>query len=109
MYVDLGAERLLAAERDGRTIAVEVKSFLGKSEIADLEQALGQFVLYRNIMEFTHPDRELYLAVREVVFTELFEEPVGRILIDRDLVRLIVFNDKTEEVLRWVPGTHTVG
>ena len=28
-YVDLGAERILAAERHGRRIAVEVKSFVG--------------------------------------------------------------------------------
>lgn len=49
------------------------------------------------------PGRELYLAVRELVFTELFEEPVGRILLDRDLVRLIVFDDKAEEILQWIP------
>ncbi|MCP4654259.1 MAG: fatty-acid synthase [bacterium] len=103
LFVDLGAEELLAAEKEGRKIAVEVKSFLGKSEIADLEQALGQYILYRNIMEFTHPGRELYLAVREIVFTELFEEPVGRILLDRDLVQLIVFDDNAEEILRWIP------
>ena len=49
MYVDLGAERLLAAERAGERIAVEVKSFLGASDIADLEQALGQFILYHDV------------------------------------------------------------
>lgn len=49
MYVDLGAEQLLAAEKDTCKIAVEVKSFLGPSEIADLEQALGQFVLYSSV------------------------------------------------------------
>lgn len=75
LYVDLGAEKLLAAEKEGRRIAVEVKSFVGKSEIEDLEKALGQFTLYRSIMEFDYPDRDLYLAVREVIFTELFEEP----------------------------------
>ena len=32
MYVDLGAETLLAAEKDQRRIAVEIKSFVGKSE-----------------------------------------------------------------------------
>jgi hypothetical protein len=46
MYVDLGAERLLAAEKGERKIAVEVKSFLGPSEMADLEQAVGQYTIY---------------------------------------------------------------
>lgn len=45
LYVDLGAERLLAAEKAERRIAVEIKSFVGRSDIADLEAALGQFVL----------------------------------------------------------------
>jgi hypothetical protein len=42
LYVDLGAEKLFAAEKEGRKIAVEVKSFIGASEIYDLENALGQ-------------------------------------------------------------------
>jgi hypothetical protein len=36
-YIDLGAEMPLAAEKQGRRIAVEVKSFLGASELDDLE------------------------------------------------------------------------
>lgn len=44
LYVDLGAERLLAAERGAVEIAVEVKSFLGPSDVRDLEDALGQFM-----------------------------------------------------------------
>jgi len=103
LYVDLGAEKLLAAEKGGRRIAVEVKSFVGKSEIEDLERALGQFILYRSIMELDFPDRELYLAVREVIFTEIFEEPIGKVLLDKGLVQLIVFDDTKEEIRRWMP------
>jgi hypothetical protein len=40
-YVDLGAERVVAAEKAGKRIAVEVKSFLGASAMHDLELALG--------------------------------------------------------------------
>ena len=46
LYVDLGAERLIAAQRDTEQIAVEVKSFTRASDMKDLEDALGQFVLY---------------------------------------------------------------
>ena len=45
MFVDLGAEKLLAAEKGERKIAVEVKSFLGRSELRDLQQALGQYTM----------------------------------------------------------------
>jgi len=63
LFVDLGAERLLAADKEGRKIAVEVKSFLGASEVADLENALGKYILYREILEETEPDRLIHLAV----------------------------------------------
>jgi hypothetical protein len=38
MFIDLAAERLLAAERAGQKIAVEIKSFIGRSPINDLEK-----------------------------------------------------------------------
>lgn len=50
LYVDLAAERLLAAERQGNKIAVEVKSFLGQSEIYEFHGALGQFINYRTVL-----------------------------------------------------------
>ena len=40
LYVDLGAEQLLTAEKGLHKIAVEVKSFVGQSEVDDLEKAL---------------------------------------------------------------------
>jgi hypothetical protein len=59
LFVDLGAERLLAADKEGQKIAVEVKSFSGSSEIDDLEKALGQFTLYHDVLEEREPDRRL--------------------------------------------------
>jgi hypothetical protein len=103
MYVDLGAEQLLAAEKAGRKIAVEIKSFIGPSELEDLKVALGQFVLYRTIMRNTEPDRELYLAVRQATYVALFDEPVGKILLESEHLRLIVFDPQTEVITRWVP------
>jgi XisH protein len=41
--VDLGAERLILADRGMEKIAIEVKSFLGSSAITDFYGALGQF------------------------------------------------------------------
>jgi len=54
MYVDLGVEQILAAEKGSRKIAVEVKSFLGLSEMADLEQAIGQYTVYYPGTKETH-------------------------------------------------------
>ncbi|MCP4656540.1 MAG: fatty-acid synthase [bacterium] len=78
MYVDLGVERLLAARKDKRQIAVEIKSFVGASVMRDLEQAIGQFAVYRSVLARREPDRTLYMAIPEAVLHEVFEEPLKR-------------------------------
>ena len=49
LFVDLGAERLIAADRGTEKIAVAIKSFTRASDIKDLEDALGQFILYERL------------------------------------------------------------
>src|SRR3954462_6958252 len=68
MYVDLGAEALLTAEKGPRKIAVEVKSFVGLSEMEDLERAVGQYTVYHDVLSEIEPDRELFLAINEEVY-----------------------------------------
>lgn len=51
MYIDLGAEKAIGAERNGVKIAVEVKSFLGQSAIYEFHLALGQFINYRAVLQ----------------------------------------------------------
>ena len=101
LYVDLGAERLLTATKKEQKIAVEVKSFVSPSNITSLEGALGQYILYQNIIEEIEPDRTLYLAVHEEVFSTVFEESLGRMIIDKNRLKLLIF-DRTEEVIvKW--------
>lgn len=103
MYVDLGAERLLAAEKGPRKIAVEIKSFTGLSEMDDLEKAVGQYLIYFDVLSKVEPERILYLAVPEETFVDLFEEPIGKLLIENGRVRLLVFAPQEEVVRQWVP------
>lgn len=103
MYVDIGAERLIAAEKDKQKIAVEVKSFLSKSGMEDLEDALGQYILYHDVLQELEPDRILYLAIRKYVYDELFLDEVGSLLLKNKRLRLIVFDANAEEILQWIP------
>ncbi|WP_255427143.1 XisH family protein [Sphaerospermopsis sp. LEGE 00249] len=57
------AERILAAEKTGKKIAVEIKSFLGASEVTEFHLALGQCLNYRSALKLTEPERMLYLAI----------------------------------------------
>src|SRR5581483_3885529 len=76
-YVEFGADRIVAAEKAGKRIAVELKSFLGTSPMHDLELALGQFLLYRSVLEEQEPDRKLFLAIPHEP-AEILEEPIGQ-------------------------------
>jgi hypothetical protein len=103
LYVDLGAERLaIAAERDGRKIAVEIQSFLGPSAVRDLEEAVGQYGVYRIVLAEMDPDRPLYLAVPQHIYDTVFNERFGQLIVSRLHLRLIVFDEEQERITLWI-------
>ncbi len=59
VYADLGAEQPIAAEKAGRRIAIEIKSFVGESDIHELELSVGQYRMYRNILAELQAERTL--------------------------------------------------
>lgn len=103
LWVDLGAERLLAAEKGTLRIAVEVKTFAGPSDIEALEQAIGQHVLYRALLQAQEPGRQLFLAVPEDTWTTLFREPIGETALAQALDRVLRFDPASERIVEWTP------
>lgn len=102
MYIDLGAERILAAEKAGQKIAVEVKSFVGDSVVDDLEKALGQFILYRAVLAEKEPNRVLYLAVPQDILHDIFEDSLGKLLVKNKLVQVLGFDPQVEVIVEWI-------
>ena len=103
MSADLGAERLISAERGLQRIVVEVKSFVGQSDVKDLEQALGQYVLYRQVLNEMGIERDLYLAVTQPTFNSVFTIELGQVLLKNQVIKLIVFDDESEAIVQWIP------
>ncbi len=101
MQVDLAAQRLLAAQRAEQKIAVEIKSFIGRSPVNDLQNALGQYLLYLGALEIVEPQRKLYLALGKAAYDELNEMETFRMAIRRFGVALIVVELLSEEVVQW--------
>lgn len=101
-YVDLGAEKLLAAKKNDQKIAIEVKSFLRNSILYDLYGALGQYLIYRDALHDSEPERVLYLAIRHSVFWDLTEGKLSDFLIDRQHVKLLIFDEQNEEIVKWI-------
>lgn len=101
LYIDLGAERLLAAERGSERIAVEIKSFLGSSLMSEFHTALGQFLNYRLILEQQEPERELYLAVPFETYTVFFSQELPQLVVKRHDLKLIIYDAEQEAITLW--------
>lgn len=101
MEIDLAAEKVIAAEKEGRKIAVEIKSFLNASAITDFHAALGQFLNYRLALQMTELDRVLYLAVPLETFASFFQERFVQEAVKLYQLRLVVYDPEEEVVTEW--------
>lgn len=101
MLVDLGAEKILAAERGTEKIAVEIKSFLGDSELFEYHAALGQFLNYRLALRIREPERVLFLAVPVSTYRSLFSRDFAQTSVQEYQVKLIVYDPKVEVIVQW--------
>ncbi len=102
LCADLGAERPIAVERDGQKLVVEVKSFIGASKIQDLKEALGQYDIYRYLLEETVPDRKLYIAISNVAYNTFFTQDVTQLILNRHQLPIIVVDIEIEEIMQWI-------
>jgi hypothetical protein len=101
MFADLGAERPFEARRGSQKIVVEAKSFLSLSALQDFKLALGQYLLYRAVLEKIADDHELYLAVNSDVFAGFFQQKAIQYIINYYDVALVVVDLVKEEVVTW--------
>lgn len=101
MYIDLGAETILAAEREDQKIAVEIKGFLGASSISEFHAALGQFINYKIALEDIEPDRILYLAVPFDIYDEFFKLSFIQKVLQRMQLKILIYDEQKEEILQW--------
>ncbi len=102
LYADLGAERPIAAERNGQKLVVEVKSFVGASKIQDLKEALGQYDIYRYLLEATAPERKLYVAVSAFTYKSFFNQDVIQLILTKHQLPLIIVDIENEEITQWI-------
>jgi hypothetical protein len=102
LQIDLGAENAIAAERDTEKIAVEIKSFIGDSDISAFHTALGQYLNYCQALEEQEPNRIVYLAVPDETYQDFFQLTFIQRAIKRYQVKLMIYDPKREEILQWI-------
>ncbi|MBC6481757.1 MAG: XisH family protein [Hormoscilla sp. GUM202] len=102
LFVDLGAKKIIVAQNGERQIVVEIKTFRGHSQIYDLQQCLGQYLLYRTILEESKSEDRLYLAIRKAIYEQIFSEAIGTLVIRKFHLRLLIFDSGREEIVQWI-------
>ena len=102
MYIDLAAEQVIAAQRDGAKIAVEIKSFISPSTISDFHLAHGQFLDYRYALELEEPERALYLAVPLRVYQTFFTLQFIQQVMQRSQIKLLIYDAEQEAIVKWI-------
>jgi len=102
--VDLGAEKLLGAEKEGRKIAVEVKSFIERSKVYAFHQALGQYMTYQLAFDYNAiTDRELFLAASLDVYNAfLVKQQMVDDAIEKYGLNLIIVDIETKQIIKWI-------
>lgn len=101
LYADLFVEKALLAEQEGRKIVVEIKSFISPSLMKDFQNALGQYILYRDILQLANKNYEIYLAIRDTIFDTFFQRKSVQAVVELHHIKLIVFNNEREEIALW--------
>jgi hypothetical protein len=101
--IDLGAEKLIAAHKGKEKIAVEIKNFLGPSEVNEFHKAMGQYNDYSVALELFDPERVLWLAIPEKAWDDFFQEKVIQLAVKRIKANIIVFKPEEESITLWIP------
>jgi hypothetical protein len=103
LFIDVGAERAtIGAERGSERIAVEISSFVADSPMRDLQEAVGQFVVYRALLSQLEPERILFLGVSTRVFDSVLSEPLGKVVAADVRLRILVYDAQQQKVVRWI-------
>lgn len=102
VMVDLAAEKTLAAEKGEHKIAIEIKVFGSASPISELEKAIGQYGVYRSLLNRLEPERELFLAIAHDIYCDFFQQEAVREILADHHIRLIIFEPSTEEIVAWI-------
>ncbi len=102
MQIDLGAERLLAAERDAEKIAVEVKSFINPSAISEFHTAVGQYLNYRRALRVQESTRILYLAVPSQTYEEFFRLRFIQEGVIEYQLYLVIYDLEDRRIVQWI-------
>lgn len=100
--IDLGAEKIIAAEKDTEKIAVEIKTFQNVSFVTSFYEALGKYMSYQIGLLKKEPERKLFLAIPIVAYRRFFKLPIIEQTINAYNIHLIVYSPHQKVIESWI-------
>ena len=103
LYPDLAVEKFISEDQKQRKIIIEIKSFISSSLMKDFELALGQYILYRNLIQLSQDEyQEIYLAIKDEIYDTFFQRKSIKAVVKLNQVALLVINTDKEEIVQWI-------
>jgi XisH protein len=99
---DLGAEKVIIAEKELTKIAVEVKSFINPSMIHDFLRASGQYNGYNIVIKRKKIERILYLAMPFFAYEKLIAYEFVQAIIEEMHIKFILFDQQEKIITAWI-------
>lgn len=107
VFVKLPERRLwidIEAVKAEISVVVEVKSYSHvPSPVETLAASIGKYVIYRSAMDRLKDNRTLYMAIPEHAHKGIFGETLGQLVIQRVNISLLVYDERKEEIIGWIP------
>jgi len=85
-------------------LLTEIKCFSQMNSMThDLYSAIGQYLIYRAMLQKTQNRIPLYLAMPHFTYEKIFDDAVMRV-VHETAINLLVVNLDTEEIVQWKPN-----
>ena len=68
----------------------------------DFKEALGQYDIYRYLLEEVASDRKLYVAISDIAYNAFFTQDVTQLILNKHQLPIIVVDIETEKILQWI-------
>lgn len=93
---------LMVQNYDESIILVEIKTYEDINSPVDfLQKALGQYLMYRAILDSIGHDEKLYLAIPEQANIELFQSEIGHLMVETYQLNLMIYDIYNERISKW--------
>ena len=81
---------------------LKLRALLGDRALYDFHGALGQYIVYRNLIQLTAPEYRLYLVIDDIVYQDFFRRKSIQVITNENQVLLMVVEMAKEEIMQWI-------